>query len=275
MNQRQGEDEIDVNKPALLQYSWCLWFDRYIGRGFTAHEYADAIKDIFVVSTVQNFWRWYNNLPSAAKLDPSCTYHLMKNGIRPLWEDPGNVRGGNMTAKISCKDVNEVWLKLCLVALSGQFDEFLAKSGDRICGVSIGMRKTDASIYIWNADAKAFNQQRVLHYLEEILCSNTTEKWGEKSLRSSLNESAVYKVHQSLDNFGNEQPHPKPKAKEETVDNKAIEGGLGAKKKSLQKRPVYEPVRAPIYEKKHHKPRKMDMKILREKKTQCVEVAGQ
>ena len=87
MNQ-QGENKImiiDASKPVELEHAWCLWFDRYIGRGFTAHEYADAIKKVFEVKTIQEFWRWYNNLPGAAALDPSCTYHLMKSGIRPLW----------------------------------------------------------------------------------------------------------------------------------------------------------------------------------------------
>jgi hypothetical protein len=284
MNQLGEDDErkmgggvvVDLKKPVYFEHAWCLWFDRYIGRGFTAHEYADAIKEVFVVKTIQEFWRWYNNLPGAAELDPSCTYHLMKNGIRPLWEDPGNVRGGNLTAKISCKDANEVWLRLCLLAISGQLDHFLAKCGDQICGVSIGMRKTDAAIYLWNADAKAFDQPRMLLYLEEALCgggggdggavASHKSFGGEKSLKSSLYESAVYKVHQSLDNFGNEQPHDhKPKAKEED-SVKAIEGGaMGGKKKTTQKRPIYEPVRVPI-EKKHLKPRKMDMKVLREKK---------
>lgn len=260
---------VDMKKPVYFEHAWCLWFDRYIGRGFTAHEYADAIKEVFVVQTIQDFWRWYNNLPSAAELDPSCTYHLMKHGIRPLWEDPGNVRGGNLTAKISCKDANDVWLKLCLLAISGQLDQFLEKCGDQICGVSIGMRKTDAAIYFWNADAKVFDQPRMLLYLEEALCGggdgdgaveSHKSFGGEKSLKSSIYESAVYKVHQSLDNFGNEQPHEqKPKAKEE--DSAKYDVPVGVKKK----KPIYEPVRVPI-EKKHLKPRKMDMKVLREKK---------
>jgi len=273
MNQ-QGEEKmvcgggVSNGDVVVLQHAWCLWFDRYIGRGFTAHEYADAIKMVFEVKTIQEFWRWYNNLPGAAALDPSCTYHLMKTGIRPLWEDPANVRGGNMTAKISCKDANDVWLKLCLVAISGQFDEFLAKFGDHVCGVSIGMRKTDASIYIWNANAKVFEQQRMIMYLESVLCDAAVSQ-SDKMIKGSLSGSAVYKVHQCLDNFGNEKPHEhKPKAKEEAV--KSIEGG--GKTKKTQRRPIiYEPVRVPI-EKKHPKPRKMDMKVLREKKTQYVDV---
>jgi len=272
MNQ-QGEykmvDGVSKSDAVMLQHAWCLWFDRYIGRGFTAHEYADAIKMVFEVKTIQEFWRWYNNLPGAAALDPSCTYHLMKTGIRPLWEDPANVRGGNMTAKISCKEANDVWLKLCLVAISGQLDEFLAKIGDHVCGVSIGMRKTDASIYIWNADAKVFEQQRMITYLESVLW-DAAKQSDKTAVKGSLSASAVYKVHQSLDNFGNENPHEhKPKAKEESM--KSIEGGGGGKTKKTQRRPIYEPVRVP-FEKKHPKPRKMDMKVLREKKTQYVDV---
>jgi hypothetical protein len=82
---KRGEIEMKMSEPVLLHNTWCLWFDRYIGRGFTAAEYAEAIKEIFVVNQVQEFWRWFNNLPSASNLNPSCTYHLMKKGIRPLW----------------------------------------------------------------------------------------------------------------------------------------------------------------------------------------------
>jgi hypothetical protein len=68
-----------------LQDTWCLWFDRYIGPGFSAEEYAEAMLHVCSIADVQTFWRWFNNIPSARSLEASCTYHLMKKDIRPVW----------------------------------------------------------------------------------------------------------------------------------------------------------------------------------------------
>ena len=68
-----------------LEDTWCLWFDRYIGPGFSADEYAAAMLEVALFEDIQSYWRWMNNLPSAHQLEVSCTYHLKKKGIRPLW----------------------------------------------------------------------------------------------------------------------------------------------------------------------------------------------
>ena len=82
-----SKDDIDMDmlEEILLGDTWVLWFDRYIGPGFSAEEYAAAVKEVCTFNTVQGFWCWYNNLPAASTLDSSCTYHLMKKGIKPLW----------------------------------------------------------------------------------------------------------------------------------------------------------------------------------------------
>ena len=76
---------VPTPMEAPLEHKWCLYFDRYIGPGFSADEYAAAIAEICTLDSVPTYWSWFNNLPNAGDLDPSCTYHLMKSGIRPLW----------------------------------------------------------------------------------------------------------------------------------------------------------------------------------------------
>ena len=124
-----------------LQTTWSLYFDRYIGPGFTAEEYAAAIKEICVIDTVQTYWQWFNHLPSASSISASCSYHLMKGGIRPLWEDKANEEGGSFTFKIPIEDADHAWMRLTLSAIGGLLDDFLYDFDDELNGVSIGIRK--------------------------------------------------------------------------------------------------------------------------------------
>ena len=125
-----------------LQDTWSLWFDRYIGPGYSADEYAAAMLHVCAISDIQTFWCWFNNLPSAHSLEASCTYHLMKKNIRPVWEDEANLHGGSFSIKVPLKEnLDSVWILLALTAVSGQFDHFMSSFNNAICGVSINMRK--------------------------------------------------------------------------------------------------------------------------------------
>ena len=75
----------DTTNPIPLENSWCWWYDKYIGPGKSPEEYAAAVKLLGTVSTVQEFWRWYNNLPPIDHIVPGSSLHLHKKGIKPLW----------------------------------------------------------------------------------------------------------------------------------------------------------------------------------------------
>ena len=73
------ETELQLGSP------WSLYFDRYIGPNLPPSAYAKAMVEICTIDSIQTFWNWFNNLPPASELNSSCSYHLMKSGIRPLW----------------------------------------------------------------------------------------------------------------------------------------------------------------------------------------------
>lgn len=53
------EDEVEVEieegieEPVYLDSAWTFWYDMYPGPGLTAEQYADAMKKIATVNTIQ------------------------------------------------------------------------------------------------------------------------------------------------------------------------------------------------------------------------------
>lgn len=55
----------------------------------------------------------YNNVLSPTKLAIGSNYHLFKEGIRPMWEDPINAKGGKWiftNARSRKARLDECWL---------------------------------------------------------------------------------------------------------------------------------------------------------------------
>lgn len=64
--------------------------------------------------TVEDFWSLYNHIKVASELKPGCDYSLFKKGIRPMWEDEGNKRGGrwiiNLSKQQRRNELDAIWL---------------------------------------------------------------------------------------------------------------------------------------------------------------------
>jgi hypothetical protein len=43
--------------------------------------------------------------------------HLFKKGVKPLWEDPRNIKGGAWTFRVPKEQAPEFWKHLCLAAI--------------------------------------------------------------------------------------------------------------------------------------------------------------
>jgi len=112
--------------------------------------YATSLKQLGSVKTVQSFWSYFNNIPASSQLFPRMSYHLMKKGILPLWEDPNNIDGGHISVKIARKDTDRAWLILILAVIGEQFDS-ITNEEDDICGISVSIRRNESVISLWNS----------------------------------------------------------------------------------------------------------------------------
>jgi len=178
-------------RQVYLENSWTFWYDKYIGPKKTVEEYEAALVKIATFDCIQDFWKWHNNLPAVNMIQTSSSFHLMKCGIRPLWEDKANANGGNFSFKLPKEDVNDVWLQLSLRVIGEQFFQFIHKD-DEICGITFSQRKNDAVIAIWQRTASLVDVKSLTAVVQSFLPG------------VSLSDP-TYRVHRANDNFSEKQ----------------------------------------------------------------------
>ncbi|GAB9472520.1 hypothetical protein Gpo141_00009696 [Globisporangium polare] len=149
----------DVSTKHPLQNRWVLWYDNPKKRHST-ETWEENLKNVYAFSTVEDFWCLYNNVLSPTKLAIGSNYHLFKEGIRPMWEDPINAKGGKWiftNARSRKARLDECWLHVML-SLIGE----TLQDDDDICGAVVSVRKAQDRIAIWSATADAEDRQRAI-----------------------------------------------------------------------------------------------------------------
>ncbi|KAK9458472.1 translation initiation factor eIF 4e-like domain-containing protein [Lipomyces oligophaga] len=136
-------NSILVDHP--LSQRWTLWFlHRQPG---VKINYEQATKPILTFSTVEEFWNLYSYLVPPSELQYISEYHIFRAGVRPIWEDPVNMRGGKWIAKIKKGAGSRAWEALLLSLIGGEFGEEL---DDEVVGAVVSVRRDAESISIWN-----------------------------------------------------------------------------------------------------------------------------
>jgi translation initiation factor 4E len=159
-------EPIDLGVLVPLEHEWTWWHDVYPGPNLTVEEYEASLKPIGTFGTVQDFWRWFNNMPTPGQLGMRMSYHIMKQGIKPLWEDKENLEGGNFCFKVRKHDTEELW-KLMILGVIGELISSLLE--DDICGVTLSIRRDENVIDIWNKNASKFNLEKAVNAVKRLI----------------------------------------------------------------------------------------------------------
>ncbi|KAF1778631.1 Translation Initiation factor eIF- 4e-like [Phytophthora cactorum] len=164
-NVKDPQQPVEEEKKAVqeaahpLQNRWVLWYDNPKKRN-SNESWEENLKNVYTFNTVEDFWCLYNNILAPTKLSIGSNYHLFKEGIRPMWEDPINAKGGKwiFTNPRSRKArLDECWLYVML-SLIGE----TLQDEDDICGAVVSVRKAQDRIAIWSATANAEDRQKAI-----------------------------------------------------------------------------------------------------------------
>eukprot|EP00992_Anisonema_acinus_P000581 TRINITY_DN10206_c0_g1_i2.p1 TRINITY_DN10206_c0_g1~~TRINITY_DN10206_c0_g1_i2.p1 ORF type:complete len:193 (+),score=9.21 TRINITY_DN10206_c0_g1_i2:57-635(+) len=142
---------MDVEKNPLW-VTWVLHYDGPVRGRQTSKNWSDNVKEVANFDTVQDFWSIFNNICPPMQLAPGSNYHLFKAGIKPMWEDEANRRGGKWIASFPIKHkslMDSCWLHLCMALIGEQFVH-----SDEVTGAVASVRKANNRISLWTRNSQ-------------------------------------------------------------------------------------------------------------------------
>ena len=105
-----------------FRFKWMFWAEK--GQQSTpkdkaanSDEYASRPKPLGEqIISVKEFYQHFNNIP-VENLKLRDSIHLFHLGVKPVWEDPRNARGGAWYFKVSKDIASQFWHEMCLLAV--------------------------------------------------------------------------------------------------------------------------------------------------------------
>ncbi|KAG0741941.1 hypothetical protein G6F57_001454 [Rhizopus arrhizus] len=164
----KAKKTIDYSVKHSLQNIWTLWFDNP-GKKTDAQSWADNLKEVSSIETVEDFWSTLNNVCKINHLAPNSNFHLFKQGIRPEWEDPANAEGGKYGIQFPRSKtgdaINDYWMNLLLAVIGEQL-----AIEDEVCGAVVSVRKSFYRIALWTKTSKDEEQtEKISKQLRDVL----------------------------------------------------------------------------------------------------------
>nr|CAL26038.1 CG8277 [Drosophila melanogaster] len=154
------EEIYQVEYKHPLEHVWTLW---YLENDRTKH-WRDMLNEITEIDSVETFWSLYHTIKTPAELKIGCDYSVFKKGIKPMWEDEANIKGGRwlVTVSKSAKaELDQIWLDILLLMVGQNFEY-----SDEICGAVINIRNKSNKISVWTANGS--NEMAILEIGQKL-----------------------------------------------------------------------------------------------------------
>ncbi|EEP79048.1 eukaryotic translation initiation factor 4E type 3 [Uncinocarpus reesii 1704] len=129
-------------KEHLLKSTWVVWYRP------PTPKYSDYEKSTIAlasISSVESFWAVYSHLKRPSLLPTVSDYHIFKKGIRPVWEDQANKKGGKWIVRLKKGVADRYWEELLLAMIGDQF----AEASDEVCGAVLSVRSGEDVLSVW------------------------------------------------------------------------------------------------------------------------------
>jgi len=139
------EKSVTMNEFHKLSDNWCLWAHLPHDIDWSIQSY----KKIYTLTTVEETIAVTETLPDI--LVKNCMLFLMREGIKPTWEDVKNRNGGCFSYKVSNKSVYEIWKELTYVIVGNTVSK-QNSFVNSVTGITISPKKNFCIIKIWMTD---------------------------------------------------------------------------------------------------------------------------
>lgn len=145
-----------------LYDKWTLWGHLPHDTNWTFESYIR----ILTFNTVEEIIMLLETLPN--EVITNCMLFIMRDGIKPMWEDPKNVKGGCFSYKINNKNVVSIWKNLSY-SLVGESLTDQVNARQVINEITISPKKNFCIVKIWFSNC---NYQNPSIIIDDIGISN-------------------------------------------------------------------------------------------------------
>ncbi|KAK2763047.1 hypothetical protein FQN54_009680 [Arachnomyces sp. PD_36] len=129
-------------KEHPLKSTWIVWYRPPTPKH---SDYEKSTIALASISSVEGFWTIYSHMKRPSLLPSVSDYHIFKKGIRPVWEDEANKRGGKWIVRLKKGVADRYWEDLLLAMIGDQF----AEAGDEVCGAVLSVRGGEDVLSVW------------------------------------------------------------------------------------------------------------------------------
>jgi len=137
-----GNKPSSTSSEHSLKSTWIVWYRPPTSK---YSDYEKSTIPLVHFSTVESFWTVYTHLKRPSTLPSVSDYHIFKKGIRPVWEDEENKRGGKWIIRLKKGVADRYWEDLLLAMVGDQF----AEAGEEVCGAVLSVRSGEDVLSIW------------------------------------------------------------------------------------------------------------------------------
>eukprot|EP00298_Acanthocystis_sp_HF-20_P015786 c21265_g2_i1.p1 GENE.c21265_g2_i1~~c21265_g2_i1.p1 ORF type:complete len:204 (-),score=43.60 c21265_g2_i1:141-752(-) len=137
-----------------LEHKWTYFFDIPQQKQGNSNnsDWSLNLQTIYTFNTVEDFWGLYKNVPQASEIVIGANFHMFKDNIKPMWEDPANTSGGKWVVTLPKypsggpppQMYDEYWLNTILSMIGENYEK-----SELICGAVYSARKTNNKIALW------------------------------------------------------------------------------------------------------------------------------
>ena len=106
-----------------LKYAWNFYHDKASGNSSVTYENRLTLLQSDII-TIKPFWQVLNSFPfDALKLKDSV--HFFKRGVKPVWEDPRNIKGGSWTFRVAKGKAEDFFKQILFMGIGEQFADVI------------------------------------------------------------------------------------------------------------------------------------------------------
>lgn len=142
------ESEIDLGNSKYLNSSWSVYIHDEQSRKINDWS-EQSYKHLYIIDNIGSFWRFMNNFHMMDKINNQI--FIMRNKIKPTWEDNNNKNGGICSIKIDCIIHNNIDMSVIIMTIISMLimNETFIKNNNEINGISYSIKKWSVFIKIW------------------------------------------------------------------------------------------------------------------------------